>query len=600
MLAVSTSPYHLSMARKFNTWYTIADGNWSNPQIWISNGTKKHSLPQVGDNVYVNHHVTMDSNIQINSMYISGSLKGTSLSAFNITINGDVQVSSSGFLDLSLQFNNLILNGYNNLITAANFNAGSFSTVTYNGSFDQFLLNIPYNNLTTQNGKKYQVSDITVGGNFNQQSNYECGAYNLTVNGSTTIGTVGSFVFSKNSSTGSILFIGFVDFEGGTDLSVGNPNVEFRGGLQIHTFSFISGSGTFTFSTNNQTANMAAYLGGSWNANIVVSGAITLTWSGNSTIPVNGTINGTVSGSTLNNIGSLYLGNSVTPMTTGVFNYMFTSTSTLGYAFNGAYTLPYTTYANLAIDGTALKLLGGNTIINQSLFLVGNNTGGGLDTNGFNLTVSGTFTNQGLFSANAFSNILFVGLATWTNGANGQGVDLRTGNPNIEFRGGITCHANFIWTGTGTYTFSTNNQTIDFSIINGGAWAANMLISGAISVTFIHGVTTQSAQYFTGTLNGNNTNSTFINEGAVTYNNALQPMQIGKLYCNQAANTFVYGASGNQDITTASDTVSPGYQNLTLNGSGAKRLLGNVSVKGTYTLTSPATLNSNGFELTNP
>jgi len=77
-------------------------------------------------------------------------------------------------------------------------------------------------------------------------------------------------------------------------------------------------------------------------------------------------------------------------------------------------------------------------------------------------------------------------------------------------------------------------------------------------------------------------------------------MQTGMLYCNQAANTFEYVLAGNQDIQTPSDPTTPGYKNLTLDGSGAKTLLGNVSVKGTYTLTSPATLNTNGFALTNP
>jgi len=76
-------------------------------------------------------------------------------------------------------------------------------------------------------------------------------------------------------------------------------------------------------------------------------------------------------------------------------------------------------------------------------------------------------------------------------------------------------------------------------------------------------------------------------------------MTTGKLYCNQAVNTFNYNLANGQDITVPSDP-TPGYNNLTISGSGAKRLLGNVSVKGIYTVTPPATLNSNGFSLTNP
>jgi len=591
--SVPTSPFNLFLTRRTNVWFTVCDGNWSNANIWLSNavGKKLICVPQVGDTVYVNHNITMDSNIAVNNMYISGSLKGTSLSAFTVTINGDLQVSGSGLLDLSLQFNNLILNGYNNIIPYANFNAGNYSTVTYNGSLDQFLLNIPYHNLTTQNGEKYQVSDITIGGNFSQQSNYEVGAYNLTVNGTSTIGAVGSYLFSKNSSNGSILFVGNVDFEGNTDLSVGNSNVEFRGGFTVHTFSFISGSGTFTFSTNSQTANFSAYLGGSWNANIVVSGAITLTWTGNSTVPLNGTINGTASGSTLTNTGTLYLGNSSIPMTTGVFNYQSSSTSILGYVFNGSLTLPYSSYAGLYIAGTGTKMLGVNTTVSYNM-----SNGGIFDCNGHNFSVTGTFTNNGDFFATSFSSILFTGFAQINSGIT-TGFDLRTGNPNVELRGGMDVHVNSCYTGTGIFKFSTNNQNVNFSAYNGGLCEAEFLISGAITVTFASG---GSIPANSGILNGDDAASIFVNNGTFLYTNSQEPMQTGKLYCNQTANTFIYGASGNQNIVVPSDPTSAGYKNLTLQGSGAKTLLGNVSVKGTYTLTSPATLNSNTFSLTNP
>jgi len=590
---ISTAPFGLFMARKANVWYSVADGNWSNPNTWMSNALDRKLIliPQLGDTVYINHIITMDSNIAVNNMYISGKLQGAALSAFSITINNDLQVSGSGYLDLSLQSNNLILNGYNNLVPAANFNAGSFSTVIYNGSMDQFLLNIPYHHLTTQNGKKYQVTDITIGGNFSQQSNYEVGAYNLIVNGTSTIGTVGQFLFSKNSSTGSILFVGNVDFEGNTDLSIGNTNIEFRGGFQVHTFQFITGSGTFSFSTNNQTANFSAYLGGSWSANIVISGAITLTWAGNSSVPVNGTINGTSSGSTLNNTGILYLGNSATPMSTGVFNYASTSTSTLGYMFNGALTLPYSSYAGLVISGTGTKKLGSNTTLSYNM-----TNNGVFDCSGNNLSVAGTFTNNGDFFTTSFSSILFSGFAEIGTGIT-TGFDLRTGNANVEFTGGMDIHASACYTGTGIWKFSTNSQFVSFSAFNGGLSACEYLISGAITVTFTSG---GSIITNTGILNGDSAFSVFINNGIFFYANTQEPMQTGKLYCNQATNTFIYGAAGAQNITAPSDTTSPGYKNLTLNGSGVKTLLGNVSVKGTYTLTSPATLNSNGFALTNP
>jgi hypothetical protein len=274
-----------------------------------------------------------------------------------------------------------------------------------------------------------------------------------------------------------------------------------------------------------------------------------------------------------------------------VFNYQHTSTSTLGYVFNGALTIPNATYANLVIGGTGSKTLGANTVIGKSF-----TNNGVFDTNGHNLTVTTTFTNAGNFTANVFSSLLLIGYAEMASGGS-VGFDVSTGNPNIEFRGGWDVHsASPVKTGTGTYSFTTNNQTVSFSAYLNGASAANFLVSGAITVTFTSGGTIPN---FTGTLNGDNASSIFDCRGTFMYQNATAPMVTGKLYCNQATNTFVYGLGGNQDITVPSDS-TPCYQNLTLQGSGAKTLLGNVSVKGVYTLTSPATLNSNGFALTNP
>jgi len=594
MIGVSTSPFYLFLLRKTNVWYSCKDGNWSDPNTWLSNALDRKIVltPQVGDTVYVNHVVTMDvATIHIKNIYISGTLLATASPAVSITIDGDCQVSGSGLISLPFQFHNLILNGYNNIISAAGFNAGSFSTVTYNAILDQPILNIPYNNLATQNtGKKYQIDNVTVGGTFNQQSNYECGNYNLTVNGTSAIGTVGAFTFSKNGP-GNILFVGNVEFQGATDLSAGNPNVEFRGGFDIHTFSFISGTGNVTFSTNSQTLSCSAFLGGVWNAPIIVQGAITVTLTGG-TFTANSTINGTVSDSTFDNNGILYLAYNSTPMSTGVFNYQNTTSSTLGYVFNGAATLPYSSYANLVIAGTGIKSLGANASIAQSLTI----SSGIMDCAGYNLSVSTTFTCSGDFRATSFSSLLFVGFVQINTGLS-SGFDLRTGNPNVEFRGGFDVHASQCYTGTGTFTFTTNNQAMGFSAFNGGLCSANFLVSGAITVTFSGGAVVPNS---TGTLNGDNANSVFVmGSGSFDYCNATAPMVTGKIYCNQAANTFIYGLTGGQDITPPSDP-TPGYKNLTLNGSGAKRLLGNVSVKGIYTLTSAATLNSNGFALTNP
>ncbi|MBV8388385.1 MAG: hypothetical protein JO080_01145 [Mucilaginibacter sp.] len=601
--AVNTSPFHVMLQRRNNVWYSVKDGNWEDPNVWMSNGLDKRiiTVPQSGDTVYICHTVNFDgavlSNTIINDLFILGKLTASNNSQ-TLTLNGNLY--ASGFIDFTGSNITLNLNGVVNSAIYSNFIAGN-STINFGAiNNDQFILNLPYKNLSTSGAQKYMASDLTIAGTFSPQSNFECGAYNLTVNGASTIGTTGQpGKFTKNSSTGSLLFIGNADFEGLTDLSVGNPTVECRGGINIHTFSFTAGSGTWTFSTNNQTISCSAWLGGTWNGNILVSGAITVTLTGG-TFQTNGTINGTAAGSTFNNNGVLWIGYNHTPMVTGVFNYQNTASSTLGYVFNGNYTLPYTSYANLFIGGnTGIKSLGAATIVNQSLVIGYNGFNGSvLDCAGNNLDVKGAFTCYDGFLASAFSNITFEGAARFDHGGSPANVvDLRTGNPNVEFRAGLTVSVYSAYTGTGTFKFTTANQNLDFSIVNGGALACNWLISGAITVTLLDGASNNPAA--TGTINGDNASSTFDCRGYFQYQNATAPMTTGKLYCNQATNTFLYSASGNQDIQVPSDPI-PGYKNLTLSGSGAKRLLGNVSVKGTYTLTSPATLNSNGFSLTNP
>jgi hypothetical protein len=288
-------------------------------------------------------------------------------------------------------------------------------------------------------------------------------------------------------------------------------------------------------------------------------------------------------------------------MSTGVFNYQNSSTSTLGYVFDGNYDLPYTSYTNLYIGSTTgIKSLSGSTVISQSLTIgTPSLSGATLDSSGYNLDVKGEFICYCVFKATVFSNIIFEGLATFSNGGNSaEGVDLRLGNPDIEFRNGLTTHAYFVYTGTGIFSFTTNNQIINFSILNSGSLDCNWLISGSIKVQFLNG--NVSNPVFKGTINGDNIASIFDVRGTLNYQNSDAPMTIGHLYCNQETNTFLYNASGNQNIQTPSDPSSSGYYNLTLAGSGSKTLLGDVSVKNVYTLTTPATVNLNGHLLTNP
>lgn len=84
----------------------------------------------------------------------------------------------------------------------------------------------------------------------------------------------------------------------------------------------------------------------------------------------------------------------------------------------------------------------------------------------------------------------------------------------------------------------------------------------------------------------NNTSAPILAAASITIN--------GNTFISGTTNQFPSGGG-----RTGSAVVNT-FNNLTVKGTGAKKLLNNVSVTGTYTLQSPATINKNGFDITNP
>ena len=83
--SIPTPYYNIAAKRKKNVWYTIASGNWTDRNIWMSNSVKRWNypgqniptpvFPQVGDDVYISagHTVTVigAANYTINNFYVS-------------------------------------------------------------------------------------------------------------------------------------------------------------------------------------------------------------------------------------------------------------------------------------------------------------------------------------------------------------------------------------------------------------------------------------------------------------------------------------------------------------------------------------------------
>jgi len=584
-------------------------GGWTwNPPI----GTFANSVINFTtntQNVQVNYSGSGAHIIDANSVNIVGNITlniaaaGNDYLVLNCPINGSTASS---------QLTNRSLLQFGNTASVPSMSTGVFdfstfaNTINYGGNYSATIPSYftTFHNLTISGtGTKTLGVNTTLNGNLNESGLFDTSTFTLFVSGTTTVQNSGTFT---NSGGGNMTFVGLLSVGTGATYGfisfTGNPNIECRGGFLIEASGTNNaGTGTWTFTTNNQTLNnnnntstLIVF------ENIVVSGAITLSIT-NATkiVQVTSSINGTLSTSKVDNKGVLYLNSFTTPMSTGSID-VTTFANTIGYIANGNFTIPRTSYYSLFTSGTGTKSLSGNTTLAGNLS-VGN---GKFECLTYDLSVGGTTTiaTQSLinseFSKTGAGSLLFTGI--FVLGSAAGGILTLSGNPTIEFRGGITTNAisgtpNF---GTGTCTFTTNNQNITSNSNNStNITLYNVIISGAITIT---NVSTIRQFVITNSINGDNINSKLLNSGTITYQGNATPMVTGVLDTSTNLNTWIYGLN-NQDIKGGLTILTKQvYRNLTLNGTGVKTLQGYVSVLNTYTLTSPATLALNGYTLTNP
>lgn len=615
MEVVATSPVfiHASVKRRKNVWYSVKDGNWTDPTVWQSNATKRWSypgqnvvspvLPMVGDDVYINHSVAVNISAVLNNLFISGALTSAT-NGVSLLINGDVQCTGT----ISFTSNIAVtLRGVAGYVTV--FSGGTLSGVTFSRIGDQDIIPNTYRHLLTANnvGTKYigsgvnALGTVTINANTNLLVNwvlsgalsinsaiFECLGYNLTVNSTTAI----SGRLSKNGS-GALLFIGLFSTSSGLVNFSGNPSVEFRGGLSfigaLSAVNIALGTGIISFTTNNQGITTAG--GTVVFTNCLVDGPITVTKGAqtNGVLQIDNYLDGTAPGSTFVNQGIVYFNTTITPMATfGTFD-KDTYDNTVGYVVNANLTLPYLTYRNLIIGGTTgVKKLGGNTVVSGNLSI-----GGSFDLDTHDLTVTGATSipiGANLFQKLSAGNILFIGSFSILSNLT---IDL-SGNPAIELRGGMVTASNSTALGASVFTFTTNNQTINSSTGSFNFGSSSILIAGAITLTIVRAST--SNIIIAGDINGNNAASIYENKGEINYKSLNQPMVTGILECNTAANVFRYNLAGDQDVKGTT------YRTLEFGGSGIKKLLGNVVVNttagGSWSITGTATIDYNGFSIT--
>ncbi len=314
----------------------------------------------------------------------------------------------------------------------------------------------------------------------------------------------------------------------------------------------------------------------------------------------------------------------------------------------GAQIIRGTTYYNLTISGTNSKPLGGNVVISNNFTILSAQ----VDASTRDITVNGlmtifpggSFTPGSPAGADIFNNITLnggsivsisgvapvidlignlvitnnevssitkirftvggttdiqAGSALLLNGNAGTGtfdglvtIDgswINSANNDCDFRNGLVLNGPLFTSGTATYTFDTNSQSLTGS--SPFVFDGNVTIgSGGIVLTNSATVTIR------GILSAVN-NTVWRNDinSVLNYENANIPMG------NNVSR--VLDVSANPNIVNYSGTLNQSvkgtaYYNLIFSGSGIKTLAGATSVNGNLAITGTATLLTNQFQVT--
>lgn len=607
--------------------YSIKNGNWNDLTIWQTASGRVGKFPTANDDVYIRNVVTLTgvANITVNyfcnNLFISGTLGYTSIggnNTINLYVNGNIR--SLGIIDLRISSVSAILTllGTDNYIL--NLVTNSTGTVTYGRFGDQDILDLPYSNLTiTGTGVKKPTNHLLVS-NTLSIGNFSLGLggiidlwwWDLTVLGNTNISVVGTNSIRK-SYFGNILFVGDVNFTNqnfGCDFSVGNPNIEFRGGFRIGNsnpnFGAIrTGTGIWSFTTNNQTINANnANFPQTLDCTMIIGSGVTLTNNGgfNLTSTINGT-DGTsrlvqgvgVSGiAPFLNFATLA---SVPSMTIGTFDFT-TNANTIQYFGNYSATIPsyFTIFRSLTIAGTGTKTLGVNTTINTGLNVTLNGT---FDLGIYNIDVIGATT---IDTANLIKtgsgNVLFRGSLILSNSRTPK-LNFSGGNPTVELRGGISYGngADPINSGTGQWSFTTSNQEIRHISGLGPTVTLNcpILIASGITVTAISTFPFTSILQLNNSTNGADASSRLTssnNNIYITNASFPQPMTTGVFDITTNANVLGYAFNGNYTIPYTA------FSNLHVVATGTKSLSGNTTLSAGLFISSLGVLECLTYNLT--
>ncbi len=483
-------------------------GDWLADQV--------HTLDVATRTLSVGGNLSLSNGTAARSLQLSASTGTINVTgSINHSGAGAIVFSGAGALNIGADYN----------YTAGTFTAGT-STVTYNGTVDQVIAGVGYNDLA--------ISKSTGNATLSNAA---------TVNGNLSITGAGAL-----NANGALDVVGNVNINSGTTLNANNASLRVGGNWNR--------AGTF-----NPTVG-AVVLNGAGNQTIVQTTFNDLVInkpSGVVTPASDLTINGDLSvtsgtfdiGSLLVNRssagGTLTVGDGGTLRIGGASNFptnydtrVFTNNSTVVFNGTTAQSVPAETYGNLVLSngGATPKSLVGDTQVNGDLTV---NAGATLDEGVQSLRVRGNWTNNGTFSSS------------------GGSVDLQGTGKSIT---GSTVFSAL--TVSGSYTAATGTSLS----INGAADLPGTLTAGANTVTLAADVTIDG---------------TFSSDGNVIFSGAqVQNIQFnGNLTSPGLTNTMIFNGTVAPVLNSAA---APTFVNVIVNNTAGITASEPWTVLGTFTV----------------
>lgn len=299
----------------------------------------------------------------------------------------------------------------------------------------------------------------------------------------------------------------------------------------------------------------------------------------------------------------------------GIDNYIdnfISGNSTVTYARPGdQYSMPLVYNHFNTVNNVGYKYITEGTIINGNMFIDADTTlltnlviegnwsvnqgsptkGKTFEMGNYDFTVLGSTTIRtsgvsNILSKNGSGRIVFEGLLTiYFSTIN------FSGNPDIEFRGGLsqtgTGFGTFLNFGTGNVLITTNDQT--FSVQGTRVYFKDVIISGAITVT-----TGGGGFLIVNSITGDNSASTLVNNNATLgFTSNTLPMYSNGIYdFTTYPNTLGYFLSGDYTLPYTY------YKGLFLEITGTTTLLGNTVIDSSGLTLSNSVLDLNTFNFT--